>query len=128
MNFRRAEPNTHYRSLRLVSESSRWELGMSLYSHGMRMRMGHWGKPPAVIDFCMGRNGTIYPAILLAILKKLEPVSENQPEQAIDAVFPWHGTRPDLSIHLQPLFEEVPHLIQIQSPNEVGHFGARSFI
>jgi len=80
MKFRRAEPNPHYRSLRLVSENSCWELGMSLYSHGMRMRMGQSGKPPEVIDFCMGRNGAIYPAILLAILKRLEPVSENQTE------------------------------------------------
>ena len=108
MKFRRAEPNSHYRSLRLVSENSRWELGMSLYSHGMRMRMGRSGKPPAVIDFCMGRNGTNYPAILLAILKKLEPVSENQTEPVIDAIFPWHGSRPDLSIHLRPLLEDVP--------------------
>ncbi len=110
MKFRRAESNSHYRSLRLVSENSRWELGMSVYSQGMRMRMGRSGKPPAVIDFCMGRNGTLYPAVLLAILKKLESVSENETEPAIDAIFPWHGSRPDLSIHLRPLLEDVPHL------------------
>ncbi len=108
MKFLRADPNQHYRSLRLVSENLRWELGMSLYTHGMRMRMGPAGKPPGVIDFCMGRNGTIYPSILLSILKKLEPVSEYQTDEAIDAVFPWHGSRPDLSIHLAPLLEEVP--------------------
>ena len=110
MKFLRAETNTHYRALRLVSENSRWELGMSLYTHGMRMRMGQAGKPPAVIDFCMGRDGAIYPAILLAILKKLESVSESQTAETIDAVFPWHGSRPDLSIHLTPLLEEVPQL------------------
>jgi len=119
MKFLRAEPNLHYRSLRLVSENSRWELGMSLYSHGMRMRMGRSGRPPEVIDFCMGRNGTIYPEILLAILKKLESVSENQPEPAIDAVFPWHGSRPDLAIHLRPLLEEVRHLSQLPAANGV---------
>mgnify|MGYP006893418135 CR=1 FL=1 len=108
MKFHRAEPNPHYRSLRLVSENSRWELGMSLYSHGMRMRMGRSEKPPEVIDFCMGLNGTIYPSILLAILEKLEPISESQTEQAIDAVFPWRGSRPDISIHLRPLLEGVP--------------------
>jgi hypothetical protein len=107
MKFHHAEPNPHYRSLRLVSESSRWELGMSLYTHGMRMRMGSAGKPPRVIDFCMGRNGAVYPSILLAILKKLEPISESQTEQAIDAVFPWQGSRPDLSIHLRPLLDTV---------------------
>ena len=108
MKFLRAEPNPHYRALRLVSENSHWELGMSLYSHGMRMRMGRSGRPPEVIDFCMGLNGTIYPPILLAILEKLEPIPEDQSEQAIDAVFPWHGSRPDISIHLRPLLEEVP--------------------
>ncbi len=107
MRFLRAEPNSHYRSLRLVSENSRWELGMSLYSHGMRMRMGRSGRPPDVIDFCMGLNGTIYPSILLAILGKLEPVPESETEQAIDAVFPWHGSRPDISVHLRPLLEEA---------------------
>ncbi len=112
MKFLRVEPNQHYRSLRLVSESSRWELGMSLYSHGMRMRMGPTGQPPGVIDFCMGRNGAIYPSILLAILKKLESVSENQTEETIDAVFPWHGSRPDLSIHLDPLLEAVAPVFQ----------------
>jgi hypothetical protein len=108
MKFLRAEPNPHYRSLRLVSENSRWELGMSLYSHGMRMRMGRSGRPPDVIDFCMGLNGAIYPSILLAILGKLEPISEDQTEQAIDAVFPWSGSRPDISIHLRPLLDEIP--------------------
>ncbi len=108
MKFIRAETNAHYRSLRLVSESSRWELGMSLYAHGMRMRMGQAGKPPGVVDFCMGRDAAIYPSILLAVLKKLEPVPENMTAEAIDAVFPWHGSRPDLSIHLTPLLEEVP--------------------
>ncbi len=108
MRFHRAQPTTHYRSLRLVSEDSRWELGMSPYRHGMRMRMGRLGKPPAVIDFCMGRDGTLYPQILLAILKKLEPLAETDPESAIDAVFPWHGSRPDLSLHLQPLLEGSP--------------------
>jgi len=115
MNFRRAEPNPHYRSLRLVSEESHWELGMSTYSHGTRIRMGRSGRPPEVIDFCMGRDGTIYPAILVAILKKLEFISENQTEQAIDAVFPWHASRPDLSLHLRSLLEDVPHLSQIPS-------------
>lgn len=108
MRFHRAQPSTHYRSLRLVSEDSRWELGMSPYRHGMRMRMGRLGKPPAVIDFCMGRDGTLYPQILLAILKKLEPLAETDPEAAIDAAFPWHGSRPDLSLHLRPLLEGLP--------------------
>ncbi len=108
MRFQRAQPNSHYRSLRLVSENNRWELGMSPYSHGMRMRMGRPGKPPGVIDFCMGRNGAVYPAVLLSILKRLEPLPENQTEQVIDAVFPWHGTRPDPTIHFRQLLEEAP--------------------
>ncbi|WP_411827967.1 hypothetical protein [Luteolibacter sp. AS25] len=106
MKFNRAEPNAQYRTLRLVSEESRWELGMSPYTHGIRMRMGPFGKPPSVLDFCMGENGSLYPDILLAILKKLEPVPEDQSLQAIDAVFPWKGTRADLSLHLRSLLSE----------------------
>jgi len=106
MRFHRADPTPHYRSLRLVSEGNRWELGMSRYQHGMRMRMGLSGMQPGTIDFCMGLNGGNYSSILLAILKRLEPVPEGATHEAIDAVFPWRGTRPDLSIHLRPLLRE----------------------
>jgi len=105
MTFRRAEPNKHYRTLRLLSEGGKWELGMSPYSHGMRMRMGHAGRPPQVIDFCMGRDNTLFPEILIAILRRLDPLEENIPAIEIDAVFPWHGTRPDMNLHLEELLE-----------------------
>jgi hypothetical protein len=105
MNFHRADPTPHYQSLRLVSEGNRWELGMSRYQYGMRMRMGYAGMPPGTIDFCMGLDGEIYSKILMAILERLEAIPESAPWEEIDAVFPWRGTRPDLSIHLRPLLE-----------------------
>lgn len=105
MIFHRADPSSHYRSLRLVSENGLWELGMSPYHHGVRMRMGRNGKPPQLLDFCMGHHGKLYSPILLAILKILEPVAEDQTEEAIDALFPWHGKRPELSLHLPKLLE-----------------------
>ncbi len=46
MTFKRVTPNSHYRELRLISEGSYGELGMTDYSYGMRMRMGRAGHPP----------------------------------------------------------------------------------
>jgi hypothetical protein len=103
MTFRRVTPNPHFRSLRLLSEAGRWELGMSPYSHGMRMRMGLAGRPPQVIDFCMGRDAELFPKVLVAMLARLEPLDERCTADEVDAVFLWAGTRPDLSVHLAPL-------------------------
>ena len=103
MRFHRADPNSHFRALRLISESGCWELGMSSYSHGMRLRMGAAGRPPQVMDFCMGRDAALFPKVLVAVLKRLETVEENSTFEAIDSVFPWAGTRPDLAVHLTEL-------------------------
>lgn len=105
MTFRRIEPNPEYRTLRLQSEGGKWELGMSPYSHGMRMRMGYAARPPRVIDFCMGRNASLFPQILTAILRRLDALSEEVSIAEIDAAFPWCGTRPDMNVHLGELLE-----------------------
>lgn len=105
MKFRRADPNTHYRSLRLLSESGRWELGMSPYHHGMRLRMGLAGQPPQALDVCMGTRPEFFPKLLLAVLRQLETLAEVATSEEVDAVFPWAGTRPDLSAHA-PFFHE----------------------
>ena len=105
MTFRRVSPNSHYRDLRLLTKEGHWELGMSAYSHGMRMRMGRAGQAPRVMDFCMGRDSTLFPQVLVAVLRRLDRLAESSPPEAIDALFPWAGTRPDLSIHLSPLLE-----------------------
>ena len=103
MKFQRSTPNNDYRVLRLLSETGRWELGMSLYSHGMRLRMGRAGRPPQVMDFCMGRDDALFPRVLVAVLKRLEPLEENSPPDRIDSAFPWSGTRPDMAVHLADL-------------------------
>jgi hypothetical protein len=59
MTFNRVTPNNPYRSLRLLSEGGRWELGFSPYRHGMRLRMGLAGRPPKLMDFCLGRDGDL---------------------------------------------------------------------
>lgn len=76
---------------------------MSLYSHGMRMRMGFAGQPPQLLDFCMGRNEELFPQVLVAVLKRLDPLDENSTPDLIDKAFPWAGTRPDLAVHLLEL-------------------------
>lgn len=103
MKFQRAEPNAHYRALRLTSAAAAWDLGLSPYSHGMRLRMGRAGRPPAVLDFCMGHDTTIFLPTLIAVTRRLEPLEETASVGEIDAVFPWAGTRPDLAIHLAGL-------------------------
>lgn len=106
MTFQRTEPSGGYRTLRFVSGGGRWELGFSPYRHGMRLRMGLSGRPPSVLDFCLGYLSEIYAPVLLAVIKRLETVPESASAEEIDAVFPWAGTRPDLNLHLGPLLGE----------------------
>lgn len=105
MTFSRATPNEHYRAMRFVSAGGAWELGLSLYAAGPRLRMGKTTRPPSVLDFCLGRDAAIYLPVLDAVLKTLSKLPEDAAPEAIDAVFPWAGTRPDLAVHLQPLLE-----------------------
>lgn len=103
MIFQRSEPNEHYGALRLVSAEGAWELGLSLRPTGTRLRMGRTGRPPSVLDFCMGTDASIYAEIFQAVLRRIEPLSETAAAADIDAAFPWAGTRPDLGVHLQSL-------------------------
>lgn len=105
MTFRRADPNVEFRLLRLVSLEGRWELGFSQYQSGTRLRMGLAGRPPGVMDFCLGHDSRIPAPVLLAVIRRLEEVGEEVTAGEIDALFPWAGTRPDLQIHLKPLLE-----------------------
>lgn len=105
MIFQRADPNSEYRALRFLSETGRWELGLSPYQSGIRLRMGLAGRPPSVLDFCLGHDPGLYSPVMLAVIKLLESVPESASASEVDAAFPWAETRPDLSIHLEPLFK-----------------------
>ncbi|MEX1117402.1 MAG: hypothetical protein WEB60_01280 [Terrimicrobiaceae bacterium] len=100
MEFQRADPNPHYRSLRLLSTGGRWDLGLSPYQYGCRLRMGPSGRPPSVLDVCLGQNPPLWGKVLAFALDRLAPLPESVSEKSIDAVFPWANTRPDLQIHL----------------------------
>jgi hypothetical protein len=100
VTFRHANPNNNFRALRLLSEGGRWELGLSPYHQGMRLRMGLAGRPPQVMDFCLGRDEALFPKLLVAVLRRLESLDESTTPREVDAAFPWAGTRPDLALHL----------------------------
>jgi hypothetical protein len=99
MTFQRSTPNAHYRSLRLVSSEGQWELGFSPYQYGCRLRMGPVGRPPMVLDLCLGRNPGLWCKVLTAVLERLDGLHESCTPKEIDAMFPWSGTRPDLHKH-----------------------------
>lgn len=99
MIFKRTEPSRDYRALRLVSEEGCWELGLSPYQGGLRLRMGPAGRPPKVMDFCLGHDARIYAPVLLAVACRLKDIPESASAKEIDAAFPWAGTRPDPAIH-----------------------------
>lgn len=103
MTFKRVSPSVHYHALRLQSEGGRWDLGMNPYSHGMRLRMGLAGRPPQVMDFCLGWDHELFPKVLVAVLRRLDSLDECATAEAVDAIFPWAGTRPDLAVHLPAL-------------------------
>jgi hypothetical protein len=100
MTFRHVTSNNHFRALRLLSEGGRWELGLSPYHQGMRLRMGLAGRPPQVMDFCLGRDEALFAKVLVAVLRRLEALDEFSTPREVDAAFPWAGTRPDLAVHL----------------------------
>lgn len=103
MTFQSAAPNTHYRVIRLVSTTGTWELGVSLYATGARLRMGRAGQPPSVLDFCLGRDSGDYAPVICAVLDRLRTLSDSATAVEVDGVFPWAGTRPDLAVHLPEL-------------------------
>lgn len=105
MTFRRVAPNSEFRVLRLLSEGGRWELGLSDYHHGVRLRMGRAGRPPQVMDFCLGRDPRIFPKALVAVLRRLESLIEDCDPDAVNAAFPWGKHRPDMSCHLAELLD-----------------------
>jgi hypothetical protein len=107
VTFHRVEPNGHYRALRMLSAEGRWELGLSPYQEGIRLRMGIVGRPPSVLDFCLGKNPSLLSPALLAVMQRLTSVSEEACVREIDEQFPWAGTRPDLSRHLEALLESA---------------------
>jgi len=109
--FHRAEPNHDYCSLRLLSEAGRWELGLSPYYYGIRLRMGATGKPPSVIDFCLGHDTTIYSPVLMAVMHRLKKIDESATSHQIDALFPWAETRPDPAVHLKELLADAKNCI-----------------
>ena len=107
LTFQRADPNRDYRALRFLSDGGRWELGLSPYQSGIRLRMGLSGRPPSVMDFCLGHSPDICAPVLLAVIKRLEPMPESATCQEVDAAFPWAGTRPDLNVHLRSLLGDL---------------------
>ena len=100
MIFRRVEPSPEYCSLRLLSDEGLWELGLCAYRSGTRLRMGRSGRPPSVLDLCLGSDTEIYFPVIVAVVERLESLPESAAAAEIDALFPWAGTRPDLNIHL----------------------------
>jgi hypothetical protein len=105
MHFQSVPPGGEYGTMRMMSELGLWEFGLDLRSSGLRLRMGKTGKPPKVLDFCMGRDPALYSSVVLAVLQRLETLPESYGENEIDALFPWAGTRPDLALHLSALLE-----------------------
>lgn len=103
MRFRRTTPSPLYRILRLRSEDAVWEVGLNDYHHGLRLGMGKAGRPPSVMDFCLGRRREVWGPVLSEVLRRLEPLEEAAEAAEIDRCFPWSGMRPDLAVHLEPL-------------------------
>ncbi len=103
MIFHRVAPNSSYRALRFLSELEHWEIGLSPFHNGVRLRMGKAGRPPSVLDVCLGHQSALYSPVLLAVLRHLEPIPESATASEIDEIFPWAGTRPNLAIHLSAL-------------------------
>lgn len=80
--------------------------------------MGLAGRPPQVMDFCLGRDESLFSQVLVAVLKRLEPVDEMSSPDAVDAEFPWAGTRPDLAIHLAELTNRDRSIVRRENTSQ----------
>jgi hypothetical protein len=49
----------------------------------------------------------IYAPVLLAVLRRLQELDETSTPEMIDSVFPWAGTRPNMTVHLPELLESA---------------------
>jgi len=107
VNFRRVHPNGEYRVLRLLSETDLWELGLSPYAHGMRLRMGRAGRRPSVFDLCCGHESLRAAHALAGVVAILRTIPESSSAAGIDSRFPWAGTRPDLALHGAALYRAL---------------------
>ena len=70
--------------------------------------MGLAGRPPSVVDFCLGLDASVYAPSLLAVMAILKPIPDSATVQEVDSMFPWAGTRPDLQVHLKLLLNNFP--------------------
>ena len=110
MKFTRVDPDFHHPALRLASDSGIWNIGLWRGSDGLRLRMGKSGRRPDTIDVCLGPDPTHYPGIVISVVSRVETLPESATSTEIDALFPWRGSRPDLSIHLPDLLMGSPEL------------------
>ncbi len=106
MEFHKANPNSFYRSLRLISLEGRWDLGLSPYHYGCRLRMGPSGKPPSVMDFCVGQHPELWGKVLAYTLDQLAGLPESADAKMIDTAFPWANSSPNLRTHLPQFFHD----------------------
>jgi len=127
VTFRRSDPSVNYAALRWVSDSGRWELGFKAYHSGYRLRMGLAGRPPSLLDFCLGTDARLCGPVLTAVLDLLEEAPESSDALVLDALFPWAGTRPDMAVHLGPLLESATKREQIRGSRscEMRHYRPR---
>ena len=102
MKFQRVVPNHEYRKLRLLSDGGKWELGLSDYAFRTRLRMGLTGRPPGVMDFCLGGDAAFIADVLTAVIGRLDDLDENAEAAEVHASFPWGTGRPDLMNHFDP--------------------------
>lgn len=100
MTFARAEPSFHYRALRLVSKNGQWEMGLSPYYHGIRLRVGRARHPPTFLDVCLGHESRSFLPALESVMQTLAALEESATHQEIEEALscikrPASSARPD---------------------------------
>ncbi len=84
MTFVRTEPSFHYRALRLISKNGQWEMGLSPYYHGVRLRVGRTRRPPTFLDVCLGHESRSFLPALESVMQMLAPLEESATHQEIE--------------------------------------------
>lgn len=92
MIFKPAEPDENYSVVKL--ESEQWEMGLTQFMFGQRVRVSRKGAQVCPVDYCAGPEPAFQQELLSMVRAILEPVPESLGTEEMFNMFPTHTVKP----------------------------------
>ncbi len=119
MIFKTTEPDVNFGVLKL--ESEQWELGLTQFMFGRRVRLSRKGAQVCDIDYCAGADEGFQKDLLVLVRVILLPLPETVDRSVVQAMFPQSRIKPvnldeelmeqlreQAVLALEPAHEKVP--------------------